>query len=120
MGIGTQTSDKVLFIGLHSVYLLGVLWHSGKLFLSAKGKGAFFIASMNKVWYTHLDKLGFVVLDSDLIAHDILIDKPDVAKAFAEYDVFEYGKLSRDSLTLKEEQLIASIIGYHLEFVKNP
>ena len=59
MGIGTPTSDKVLFIGLHSVYLLGVLWHSGKLFLSAKGKGAFFIASMNKVWYTHLDKLGF-------------------------------------------------------------
>ena len=30
-----------------------------------------------------------------------------------------YGKLSRDSLTLKECQLIASIIGYHIEFVKN-
>lgn len=30
-----------------------------------------------------------------------------------------YGKLSRDSLTLKECQLIASAIGYHIEFVKN-
>lgn len=45
-----------------------------------------------------LDKHGFVVLDSDLMAHDILMDKPDVAKAFADYDVFEYGRLSREKL----------------------
>lgn len=45
-----------------------------------------------------LDKLGFVVLDTDLMAHDILMDKPDVAKAFSEYDVFEYGRLSREKL----------------------
>jgi hypothetical protein len=30
-----------------------------------------------------------------------------------------YGKLARDTLTLKECQLIASIIGYHIEFIKN-
>ena len=45
-----------------------------------------------------LDKHGFVVLDTDLMAHDILIDKPDVAKAFSDYDVFEYGRLSRVKL----------------------
>ena len=45
-----------------------------------------------------LDKLGYVVLDTDLMAHDILIDRPDVAKAFADYDVFEYGRLSREKL----------------------
>lgn len=30
-----------------------------------------------------------------------------------------YGKLSRDTLTLKECQIIASVIGYHIEFVKD-
>ena len=30
-----------------------------------------------------------------------------------------YGKLSRDTLTLKECQLIASAIGYHIEFLRN-
>lgn len=45
-----------------------------------------------------LDKHGFVVLDSDLMAHDVLMDKPDVAKAFSDYDVFEYGRLSREKL----------------------
>ena len=29
-----------------------------------------------------------------------------------------YGKLSRDTLTLKECQLIAKIIGYRIEFIK--
>lgn len=45
-----------------------------------------------------LDKKGYVVLDTDLMAHDILTDKPDVPKAFSDYDVFEYGRLSRDKL----------------------
>lgn len=45
-----------------------------------------------------LDKHNFVVLDTDLITHDILIDRPDVSKAFCEEDVFEYGKLSKDKL----------------------
>ena len=45
-----------------------------------------------------LDKHGFVVLDTDLMAHDVLMDKPDVAKAFSDYDVFEYGRLSKDKL----------------------
>ncbi|MBR6127099.1 hypothetical protein IKQ21_05380 [bacterium] len=30
-----------------------------------------------------------------------------------------YGKLSRDTLTLKECQIIASAIGYRIEFIKN-
>ena len=45
-----------------------------------------------------LDKKGFVVIDTDLITHDILIDNPDVANAFSDYDVFEYGRLSRSKL----------------------
>ena len=30
-----------------------------------------------------------------------------------------YGKLDRDSLTLKECQAIAKILGYHIEFIRN-
>lgn len=30
-----------------------------------------------------------------------------------------YGKLDRDSLSLKECQTIAKILGYHIEFIKN-
>lgn len=45
-----------------------------------------------------LEKNNFVVLDTDLIAHDILIDNPIVAKEFSDYDVFEYGRLSKDKL----------------------
>lgn len=30
-----------------------------------------------------------------------------------------YGKLRRDTLTLKECQTIAKILGYHIEFIKN-
>ena len=56
------------------------------------------IASGKSVMERVLDKHGFVVLDSDLMAHDVLMDKPDVAKAFSDYDVFEYGRLSREKL----------------------
>ncbi len=45
-----------------------------------------------------LEEHNFVVLDTDLITHDILIDRPNVAQAFSDYDVFEYGKLSKDKL----------------------
>ena len=45
-----------------------------------------------------LEKNDFVVLDTDLITHDILMDNPAVAKAFSDYDVFEYGRLSKDKL----------------------
>ena len=45
-----------------------------------------------------LEKLGYVVFDTDLMTHDILTDNPEVAKAFSDYDVFEYGRLSRDKL----------------------
>lgn len=45
-----------------------------------------------------LEHEGYVVFDTDLITHDILIDNPAVAKAFTDYDVFEYGRLSREKL----------------------
>lgn len=56
------------------------------------------IASGKSEFEKILDKHGFVVLDTDLMAHDILMDKPDIPKAFADYDVFEYGRLSREKL----------------------
>lgn len=46
-----------------------------------------------------LDKKNIVVLDTDIMAHDILIDKPDVSLAFKDYDVFEHGKLSKPKLS---------------------
>lgn len=45
-----------------------------------------------------LEKRNYVVLDTDLMTHDILIDRPEVAKAFSDYDVFEFGRLSKDKL----------------------
>lgn len=56
------------------------------------------IASGKSELEKYLFNSGFVVLDTDVMAHDILVDKPDVAKAFEEYDVFEYGLLSREKL----------------------
>lgn len=56
------------------------------------------IASGKSLMEKVLDKNGFVVFDTDMIAHDLLIDTPDIAKAFSEYDVFEYGRLSREKL----------------------
>lgn len=46
-----------------------------------------------------LSKNNFIVFDTDIITHDILIDKPDVPELFKEYDIFEYGKLSRTKLS---------------------
>ena len=46
-----------------------------------------------------LQKNGFTVFDTDTMTHDILLDKPDVPEAFKEYDIFEYGKLSREKLS---------------------
>lgn len=45
-----------------------------------------------------IEKEGYVVFDTDLITHDILLDNPTVAKSFVDYDVFEYGRLSREKL----------------------
>jgi len=56
------------------------------------------IASGKTTMEKELEKHDFVVMDSDLIAHDILIDSPVIAEAFKDYDVFEYGRLSRDKL----------------------
>ena len=46
------------------------------------------IASGKSEMEAILDKENIVVLDTDIMAHDILIDKPDVSVAFSEYDVF--------------------------------
>lgn len=56
------------------------------------------IASGKSELEKYLFNSGFVVLDTDVMAHDVLVDKADVAKAFEEYDVFEYGLLSREKL----------------------
>lgn len=56
------------------------------------------IASGKSTMEKILEKYGYVVLDTDFMTHDILIDNPEVSKAFSEYDVFEYGKLSREKL----------------------
>ena len=70
-----------------------------------------------------LDKKGYVVLDTDLMAHDILTDKPDVPKAFSDYDVFEYGRLSRDKpdpeLKTKLEDIVHPLIKEELESAFN-
>lgn len=56
------------------------------------------IASGKSELEKYLFNSGFVVLDTDVMAHDVLVDTADVAKAFEEYDVFEYGLLSREKL----------------------
>ena len=56
------------------------------------------IASGKSTFEKVLEKHGFVVLDTDLMTHDILMDNPVVAKAFSDYDVFEFGRLSKDKL----------------------
>nr|MCR5265054.1 dephospho-CoA kinase [Cyanobacteria bacterium RUI128] len=76
-----------------------------------------------------LDKHGFVVLDTDLMAHDILMDRPDVPNAFSEYDVFEYGKLSKEKLgklvfnnndlKLKLESIVHPLIKEEIESAFN-
>jgi len=56
------------------------------------------IASGKSTMEKMLEQHNFVVLDTDFMAHDILIDNPQIAKAFSEYDVFEFGRLSREKL----------------------
>ena len=56
------------------------------------------IASGKTEFEKYLFKNDYVVFDTDVMAHDILIDKPEVAKAFVDYDVFEHGRLSREKL----------------------
>ncbi|MCM1266069.1 MAG: dephospho-CoA kinase [Candidatus Gastranaerophilales bacterium] len=56
------------------------------------------IASGKSEVQKYLAEKDFVVLDTDMMTHDILMDKPDVAEAFEDYDVFEYGRLSKEKL----------------------
>ena len=56
------------------------------------------IASGKSTMEKVLEKEGYAVFDTDFMTHDILIDNPEVAKAFCDYDVFEYGRLSREKL----------------------
>ena len=83
------------------------------------------IASGKSTMEKVLEEHNFVVLDTDFMTHDILIDNPEIAKAFQEYDVFEYGKLSREKLgklvfndtelKLKLENLVHPLIRQELE-----
>lgn len=56
------------------------------------------IASGKSEFEKELEAHDFVVLDTDLITHDILIDRPEIGRAFSEYDVFEFGRLSKEKL----------------------
>lgn len=56
------------------------------------------IASGKSEFEKVLEAHDFVVLDTDLITHDILIDRPEIGRAFSEYDVFEFGRLSKEKL----------------------
>lgn len=56
------------------------------------------IASGKSEVQKYLINKDYVVLDTDMMTHDILMDKAEVAEAFAEYDVFEFGRLSKEKL----------------------
>lgn len=56
------------------------------------------IASGKSEFEKYLFNNDYVVFDTDVMTHDILVDKPEVSEAFEEYDVFEHGRLSREKL----------------------
>ncbi len=56
------------------------------------------IASGKSEFEKYLFNNDYVVFDTDVMAHDILLDNPEVSEAFESYDVFEHGKLSREKL----------------------
>ena len=56
------------------------------------------IASGKSEFEKYLFNNDYVVFDTDVMAHDILLDEPAVSEAFETYDVFEHGKLSREKL----------------------
>lgn len=57
------------------------------------------IASGKSEVQKYLINKDFVVLDTDMMTHDILMDKAEVAEAFENYDVFEFGRLSKQKLS---------------------
>lgn len=57
------------------------------------------IASGKSEIQKYLINKDYVVLDTDMMTHDILMDGAEVAKAFEEYDIFEFGRLSKEKLS---------------------
>ena len=56
------------------------------------------IASGKSVVESFLKARGFEVFDTDKIAHQFLLSLEEVKNAFAEFDVFEDGQISRKKL----------------------
>ncbi len=58
-----------------------------------------------------------------LTLHNVSVEKlaelmtKELGKSYTRQSL--YGKFDRDSLTLKECQAIAKILGYHIAFIKN-
>lgn len=45
-----------------------------------------------------LESLGFKVLDTDIVCHELLESNAAIEAAFSNYDIFDNGKISRDKL----------------------
>lgn len=56
------------------------------------------IASGKSVVQEILKAKGYSVLDTDIAGHELLAESEEVKQAFAEFDVFENGKISREKL----------------------
>lgn len=56
------------------------------------------IASGKSTVEKFLKELGFNVLDTDRVCHELLVISNDVSEAFKDYDVFKDGEISRDKL----------------------
>lgn len=56
------------------------------------------IASGKSLVEKFLKELGYSVLDTDVVCHNLLENSNNVRRAFAKYDIFENDKISRDKL----------------------
>lgn len=56
------------------------------------------IASGKSTVENILKRSGYLVLDTDVVAHELLEDNTDIADAFQNYDILDNGKISRAKL----------------------
>jgi dephospho-CoA kinase len=70
------------------------------------------IASGKSTVENFLSELGFDVLDSDKVCHELLITLPQIKETFKNYDVFIDGKISREKLgqlVFKNKELLKTL-----------
>ena len=66
------------------------------------------IASGKTTVQKYLEEFGYLVLDTDLVCHELLENSVEIEEAFSAYDVFDNGKISRTKLgklVFENEQL---------------